>query len=108
MPSNCLYIPRKKITLLRFTCHSQKASIAELKTRLDEERDQRREEREKAAADLKASIQRVQSEAEEELKRVSDAASSREKEQQEVISKLQVVNSFCFLSFFLICSFKSR
>ncbi|XP_021858951.1 uncharacterized protein [Spinacia oleracea] len=68
---------------------SQKASIAELKTQLDEERDQRREEREKAAADLKASIQRVQSEAEEELKRASDAASRREREQQEVIGKLQ-------------------
>ncbi|XP_021756236.1 putative protein tag-278 isoform X2 [Chenopodium quinoa] len=68
---------------------SQKATIAELKTRLDEERDQRREEREKAVADLKASIQRVQSEAEEELKRVSDAASRREREQQEIISKLQ-------------------
>ncbi|XP_021748143.1 putative protein tag-278 isoform X1 [Chenopodium quinoa] len=68
---------------------SQKATINELKTRLDEERDQRREEREKAVADLKASIQRVQSEAEEELKRVSDAASRREREQQEIISKLQ-------------------
>lgn len=68
---------------------SQKASVAELKTQLDEERDQRREEREKAAADLKASIQRVQSEAEEEIKRVSDVASRREREQQEVISKLQ-------------------
>ncbi|KAL2892378.1 Myosin-1 [Bienertia sinuspersici] len=68
---------------------SQKASIAELKTQLDEERDQRREEREKAAADLKASIQRIQSEAEEELKRVSDVASRREREQQEFITKLQ-------------------
>ncbi|CAO2825702.1 unnamed protein product [Amaranthus hypochondriacus] len=68
---------------------SQTSSIAELKSQLDEERDQRRKEREKASADLKASIQRVQSEAEEELKQVSDAASKREKELQEVISKLQ-------------------
>lgn len=68
---------------------SQKVTIAELKTQLDEERDQRREEREKAVADLKASTQRIQSEAEEELKRVSDAASRREREQQDVISKLQ-------------------
>ncbi|KAL9234394.1 hypothetical protein vseg_009273 [Gypsophila vaccaria] len=68
---------------------SQKASIAELKTQLDEERDQRKEEREKAAADLKASIQRVQSEAQEELKRASDVAVRREREQQEVINKLQ-------------------
>lgn len=68
---------------------SQKASIAELKIQLDEERDQRREEREKAAADLKASVQRVQSEAQEELKRASDAALRREREQQEVINKLQ-------------------
>ncbi|KAJ8447361.1 hypothetical protein Cgig2_013138 [Carnegiea gigantea] len=68
---------------------SQKASVAELKTQLDEERYQRREEREKAAADLKVSILRAQSEAQEELKRVSDAALRREREQQEVINKLQ-------------------
>ncbi|XP_056697397.1 uncharacterized protein [Spinacia oleracea] len=83
---NC---PRQKVTFLWFACCSQKESIAELKTQLDEERDQRIEEREKAVADLKASIQRVQSEAEEELKRTSDAASRREREQQEVIGKLQ-------------------
>ncbi|KAK2994304.1 hypothetical protein RJ640_024027 [Escallonia rubra] len=69
--------------------NSQKTSVSELKALIDEERDQRREEREKAAGDLKASVQRVQSEAQEELKRVSDAASRREKEQQEVINKLQ-------------------
>ncbi|KAK3036340.1 hypothetical protein RJ639_031747 [Escallonia herrerae] len=69
--------------------NSQKTSISELKALIDEERDQRREEREKAAGDLKASVQRVQAEAQEELKRVSDAASRREKEQQEVINKLQ-------------------
>ncbi|KAK9742849.1 hypothetical protein RND81_03G200300 [Saponaria officinalis] len=68
---------------------SQKASIAEVKIQLDEERDQRKEEREKAASDLKASIQRVQTEAQEELKRASDVAVRREREQQEVINKLQ-------------------
>ncbi|KAF3439964.1 hypothetical protein FNV43_RR18242 [Rhamnella rubrinervis] len=69
--------------------NSQKVSIAELKAQLDEEREQRREEREKAAADLKAAVQRAQSEAEEELKRMSDAALRREREQQELINKLQ-------------------
>ncbi|KAK9273592.1 hypothetical protein L1049_018402 [Liquidambar formosana] len=68
---------------------SQKASISELKTQLDEERDQRREERDKAEADLKAAIQRTQLEAQEELNRLSDAALRREREQQEVINKLQ-------------------
>lgn len=69
---------------------SQKASIAELKERLDEEREQRREEREKAATDLKSAVQRALSEAQEEIKRSSDAALRREREQQEVINKLQV------------------
>ncbi|XVE73992.1 hypothetical protein DITRI_Ditri11bG0163200 [Diplodiscus trichospermus] len=68
---------------------SQKASIAELKVQLDEERKQRREEREKAAVDLKAAVQRAQSEAQEELQRLSDVALKREKEQQEVINKLE-------------------
>ncbi|CAA2978663.1 coiled-coil domain-containing 186 isoform X2 [Olea europaea subsp. europaea] len=69
--------------------NSQQRSISELKALLDEERDQRREEREKSAVDIKASILRVQAEAEEEIKRISDAALRREKEQQEVINKLQ-------------------
>nr|AZL19389.1 transcription factor MYB18 [Diospyros kaki] len=69
--------------------NSQKTSISELKAQLDEERDQRREEREKAAVDLKTSIQRVQAEAQEELKRLSDTALRRDREQQEVINKLQ-------------------
>ena len=73
-----------------FAWFSQKASISELKASLDEERDQRREEREKAVEDLKISIQRIQAEAQEEMKRLSDAAAKREKEQQEVINKLQV------------------
>ncbi|XP_056173700.1 uncharacterized protein LOC115689162 isoform X2 [Syzygium oleosum] len=68
---------------------SQKASIAKLKEQLVEERDQRREEREKAAADLKAAVQRAHAEAQEELRRFSDAASKREQEQQELINKLQ-------------------
>ncbi|GMY09386.1 myosin heavy chain, striated muscle isoform X2 [Fagus crenata] len=68
---------------------SQKASIAEIKAQLFEERDQRREEREKAVVDLKAAVQRAQSEAQEELKRLSDATLRREREQQEVINKFQ-------------------
>lgn len=57
---------------------------------LDEEREQRKEEREKAALDVKTSIQRVQAEAQEEIKRLSESAVRREKEQQEIINKLQV------------------
>ncbi|KAL9252393.1 hypothetical protein AKJ16_DCAP00625 [Drosera capensis] len=68
---------------------SQKTSIAELKSQIDEERDQRREEREKAAADMRMAVQRVQSEAEDELKRTSEAAIRRERELEEVIIKLQ-------------------
>lgn len=68
---------------------SQKASIAELKAQLFEERDQRREEREKAATDLKAAVQRAQSEAQEEFKRLSDSSLRQERELQEVINKLQ-------------------
>ncbi|KAI3756845.1 hypothetical protein L1987_56668 [Smallanthus sonchifolius] len=68
---------------------SQNASIAELKALLDEEREQRKEDREKAVANLTASIQRVKAEAQEELKRLSDASLRRENEQQEIINKLQ-------------------
>ncbi|KAK8654563.1 hypothetical protein V6N13_128524 [Hibiscus sabdariffa] len=68
---------------------SQKASVAELKVQLEEERDQRREEREKAAVDLKAAVQRVQSEAQEEMRRHSDVAIKREKELEELINKLE-------------------
>lgn len=77
--------------------YSQKASLSELKVQIDEERDQRREEREKAAADLKAAVQKAHAEAQDELKRLSDATSRREREQQEVINKLQV--SFYFIIF---------
>lgn len=73
-----------------FRVCSQKASLAELKAQLDEERDQRREEREKAAADLKVAVHKAQSDAQEELKQLSDAATRREREQQEVVNKLQV------------------
>ncbi|XP_050386769.1 uncharacterized protein LOC126803064 isoform X2 [Argentina anserina] len=69
--------------------NTQKASLAELKAQLDEERDQRREEREKAAVDLKAAVHKAQSDAQEELKQYSDAARRREREQQEVINKLK-------------------
>ncbi|KAL7121176.1 hypothetical protein ACP275_02G167000 [Erythranthe tilingii] len=69
--------------------NSQKVSISELKALLDEERDQRREEREKASVDMKMAIQRVQAEATEEIQRASDSALRREKEQQEMINKLQ-------------------
>ncbi|GLT84450.1 hypothetical protein SLE2022_026790 [Rubroshorea leprosula] len=68
---------------------SQKASIAELKAQLHEERDQRREEQERAGADLKAAIERAQIEAQEELKQHSDVALKREREQQEVMNKLE-------------------
>ncbi|KAJ9556423.1 hypothetical protein OSB04_011037 [Centaurea solstitialis] len=68
---------------------SQNASISELKMLLDEEREQRKEDREKAVENLTASIQRVKAEAQEELKRLSDASLRRENEQQEIINKLQ-------------------
>ncbi|KAL5727961.1 hypothetical protein ACHQM5_001098 [Ranunculus cassubicifolius] len=69
--------------------NSQKASISEHEKQLDEERNQRREEREKALADQKAALQRAHLEAQEELKRQSDNASRQEREFKEVINKLQ-------------------
>ncbi|KAG9445097.1 hypothetical protein H6P81_016437 [Aristolochia fimbriata] len=69
--------------------NSQRVSISELETQLDEERNQRREEREKAAADQKAALQKAHSEAQEELKRQIDAALRLQRELREVISKLQ-------------------
>nr|XP_010919175.1 uncharacterized protein LOC105043354 isoform X3 [Elaeis guineensis] len=68
---------------------SQKATISELESQLDEERHLRREEREKAAADLKSALQKAHSEAQEEIKRQADVYTRQHKEQQEVISKLQ-------------------
>lgn len=64
--------------------------MAELEAQLFEEQDQRREEREKAATDLKIAVQRAQSEAQEEFKRLSDASLRQERELLEVISKLKV------------------
>ncbi|XP_010276144.1 PREDICTED: major antigen isoform X2 [Nelumbo nucifera] len=69
--------------------NNQKASICELEAQLDEERNQRREEREKSEADLKAALQRVQAEGQEELKRQSEVASKQQRELQEAINKLQ-------------------
>ncbi|KAJ4892377.1 SMAD/FHA domain-containing protein [Raphanus sativus] len=68
---------------------SQKATIDELKTGLDEERNQRKEERETAAAEIKAAIHKCQIEAQEELNRFSDVAMKHEREQQEVINKMK-------------------
>ncbi|CAH2057867.1 unnamed protein product [Thlaspi arvense] len=68
---------------------SQKASIDELKIELSEEKNQRREERETAIAERKAAMHRCQIEAQEELKRFSDAAVRYEREQQEVINKMK-------------------
>ncbi|XP_071734140.1 uncharacterized protein [Rutidosis leptorrhynchoides] len=56
---------------------------------LDQEREQRKNDREKAGAALTAAIQRVKAESQEELKRLSDASLRREHEQQEIINKLQ-------------------
>nr|VDC69805.1 unnamed protein product [Brassica rapa] len=68
---------------------SQKATIDELKTGLDEERSQRKEERETAATEIKAAIHKCQVEAQEELNRFSDVAMRHEREQQEVINKMK-------------------
>ena len=69
---------------------SQKVNIVELKEKLDDERTQRKEEQEKAAADLNAAVHRAQSEAQEELRRLFDAVLGRERELQEAINKFQV------------------
>ncbi|RZR90513.1 hypothetical protein BHM03_00018405 [Ensete ventricosum] len=69
---------------------SQKATISEIEARLDEERNQRREERQKAAADLNSALKRAQLEAQEEIKRQSEIHLRQHKEQQEVINKLEV------------------
>ncbi|XP_019709319.1 uncharacterized protein [Elaeis guineensis] len=68
---------------------SQKAVISELESQLDEERNLRREEREKAAADLKFALQKAHSQAQEEIKQQADVYIKQHKEQQEVICKLQ-------------------
>lgn len=73
---------------------SQKATISEIEARLDEERSQRREERQKAAADLNSALKRAQLEAQEEIKRQSEIHLRQHKEQQEVINKLEVSEVF--------------
>ncbi|KAK8954042.1 hypothetical protein KSP39_PZI002786 [Platanthera zijinensis] len=69
--------------------NSQKATISELEAQLDEERNQRREEWEKAEMDLKSAIQRAHLEAQEEIKRQADVYLRQHREQQEFITKLQ-------------------
>lgn len=69
--------------------HSQKANICELEEQLSEERNLRIEERDKAAEDLKSALHKVQAEAQEEIKRQAEAYLRQQREQKEVISKLQ-------------------
>lgn len=69
--------------------HSQKTTISELEIQLNEERNLRKEEREKASVDLKAALQKAHSETQEEIKRQADAALIQQREQQEIINKLQ-------------------
>lgn len=64
-----------------------------------EERNLRRGEREKAEADLKSALQRAHLEAQEEIKRQADVFLRQHKEQQEVISKLQVCALFYSYTF---------
>ncbi|KAJ1298992.1 hypothetical protein BS78_01G496900 [Paspalum vaginatum] len=68
---------------------SQKAIICELEGQLSEERNLRREERDKAAHDLKSALHKVQIETQEEIKRQAESYLRQQKEQKEVISKLQ-------------------
>ncbi|KAH7444383.1 hypothetical protein KP509_02G076400 [Ceratopteris richardii] len=71
---------------------SQRINIDELKEQLEDERNQRRSERERAEADLKSSIERVRLETAEELKRQSDSAAQQLREHLEMINKLQEVD----------------
>ncbi|WVZ55282.1 hypothetical protein U9M48_005963 [Paspalum notatum var. saurae] len=68
---------------------SQKAIICELEGQLSEERNLRREERDKAAHDLKSALHKVQIEAQEESKRQAESYLRQQREQKEVINKLQ-------------------
>lgn len=72
-------------------CFSQKAVIGELEVQLSEERNLRREERDKAAEDLKSVMHKMQAEAQEEIKRQAELYLRQQREQKEVISKLQVL-----------------
>ncbi|PKA55369.1 hypothetical protein AXF42_Ash004008 [Apostasia shenzhenica] len=69
--------------------NSQKVTISELEAQLHEERNQRRNDREKAEADLKSALQRAHIEAQEEIKRHADVYLRQHREQQEFIAKLQ-------------------
>ncbi|KAE8799733.1 myosin-9 [Hordeum vulgare] len=69
--------------------HSQKANICELEEQLSEERNLRIEERDKAAEDLKSALHKVQAEAQDEMKRQTEAYLKQQKEQKEFIMKLQ-------------------
>ncbi|KQK23873.1 myosin-9 isoform X2 [Brachypodium distachyon] len=69
--------------------HSQKANICELEEQLSEERNLRIEERDKAAEDLKSALHKVQSEAQEEIKRQTEIYLKQQREQKEFITKLQ-------------------
>ncbi|OEL37614.1 hypothetical protein BAE44_0001363 [Dichanthelium oligosanthes] len=68
---------------------SQKAIICELEGQLGEERNLRREERDKAAQDMKSALHKAQAEAQEEIKRQAESYLRQQREQKEVISKLQ-------------------
>ncbi|PWZ53307.1 hypothetical protein Zm00014a_026305 [Zea mays] len=68
---------------------SQKAIIRELEEQLSEERNLRREERDKAAHDLKSAVHKVQAEAQEEIKKQAESYLRQQREQKEVINKLQ-------------------
>uniref|UniRef100_A0A804RBV0 SMAD/FHA domain-containing family protein n=1 Tax=Zea mays TaxID=4577 RepID=A0A804RBV0_MAIZE len=68
---------------------SQKGMICELEGQLNEERNLRREERDKAAHDMKSALHKVQAEAQEEIKKQAESYLRQQREQKEVISKLQ-------------------
>ncbi|CAL4937412.1 unnamed protein product [Urochloa decumbens] len=68
---------------------SQKAILCELEGQLSEERNLRREERDKAAQDMKSALHRAQAEAQEEIKRQAESYLRQQREHKEVISKLQ-------------------
>ncbi|KAF7062083.1 hypothetical protein CFC21_068724 [Triticum aestivum] len=69
--------------------HSQKVNICELEEQLSEERNLRIEERDKATEDLKSALHKVQAEAQDEMKRQTEAYLKQQKEQKEFIVKLQ-------------------
>ncbi|CAM0870234.1 unnamed protein product [Alopecurus aequalis] len=69
--------------------HSQKANICELEEQLSEERNLRIEERDKAAEDLKSAVHKVQVEAQDEIKKQTEAYLKQQREQKEFIIKLQ-------------------